>query len=85
MGKVHQTILVTLSDNVNKYAIGNTNITNLNNEISKGLAAYPIDCNTPYEPTNIIESAFDIPSIAFIPTIITESKACIIAAEIPIL
>ena len=37
VGKVHQTILVTLLDNVNKYAIGNTNTTSLNKEIINGL------------------------------------------------
>lgn len=51
IGKVHQTIFVTLSDNVNKYATGNTNITSLNNEIINGLIAYPSDCNTPCTAT----------------------------------
>lgn len=80
IGKVHQTILVTLSDNVNKYATGNTNTTSLNNEIINGLIAYPSDCNTPYDPTRIVGSAFAPPSIAFIPAIITDNNACIIAA-----
>ena len=44
IGNVHQTKFITLSDNVNKYAIGNTNITNLNNEIIRGLPAYLRAC-----------------------------------------
>ena len=51
IGKVHQTIFVTFSDSVNKYAIGNTKITNLNNDIINGLNAYPKDCNTPCTAT----------------------------------
>ena len=51
IGKAHQTMLVTLFDNVNKYAIGSTNITSLNNEIIKGRTAYPIDCNIPCTAT----------------------------------
>ena len=51
IGKVHQTILVTLLDNVNKYAIGNTNTTSLNKEIINGLIAYPSDCNIPCTAT----------------------------------
>ena len=47
IGNVHQTKFITLSDNVNKYAIGNTNITNLNNEIIRGLPAYLSACKTP--------------------------------------
>ena len=39
IGKVHQTIFVTLSDNVNKYATGNTNTTSLNKDIINGLIA----------------------------------------------
>ena len=48
IGNVHQTKFITLSDNVNKYAIGNTNITNLNNEIIRGLPAYLRACKIPW-------------------------------------
>lgn len=47
IGTVHQTTFVTLSDNVNKYAIGNTNITSLSKDIINGFIAHPKDCNTP--------------------------------------
>ena len=48
IGNVHQTKFITLSDNVNKYAIGNTNITNLNNEIISVLPAYIRACKIPW-------------------------------------
>ena len=39
IGNVHQTISTTFEDNVNKYAIGKTNITSLSNAVKKGLKA----------------------------------------------
>lgn len=43
IGNVHHTVPVTLSKQVNRYAVGKTKITSLNSDITSGLIAYPID------------------------------------------
>lgn len=51
IGKVHQTMLTTLLDKVNKYAIGNTKTTNLHKAVKKGLNAYRNAWRTPWIAT----------------------------------
>ena len=47
------TLLLFILFIVNKNAIGNTKITNLNKEIINGFKAYLIDCKTPWIATEI--------------------------------
>ena len=53
IGNVHQTIFVTLSDKVNKNAIGKTKTTNLNNAVINGFNAYLKAWKTPWIATLI--------------------------------
>jgi hypothetical protein len=53
MGKVHQTIFIAFSLNVNKYAMGKTSKQSLKNEIKSGLKEYLNACKTPCMATLI--------------------------------